>query len=35
MLEMIIVNICVIPGDHYWGVILKEKDSDLYLPIFI
>lgn len=35
MLEMTIDNICVIPGDHYWVVILKEKAGDLYLSIFM
>ena len=35
MLEMTIDNICVIPGDHHWVAILKEKDNDLYLAIFM
>ncbi len=35
MLEMIIDNICVIPGDHHWAAILKDRDNDLYLSIFM
>jgi len=35
MLEMTIDNICVIPGDHHWVVILKEKAGNLYLSIFM
>ena len=35
MLEMTIDTICVIPGDHHWVVILKEKAGDLYLSILM
>ncbi len=35
MLEMTVDNVCVIPGDHHWVVILKEKAGDLYLSVFM